>query len=110
MASLGHGILSSKKSVLERSWSSSVDCGKKCSQEEARIAAQEEKMGSEYQALTVESKKRKRSSHHPKGKHFHQKDKSVRSNKDLSKLRCYTCNERGNFAINFPMNKNGSKK
>ena len=26
MASLGHGIISSKESVLERSWSSSIDC------------------------------------------------------------------------------------
>ena len=34
-----------------------------CSQEESRIAAREEKMGSEYQALIVQSKK-SRSNHH----------------------------------------------
>ena len=41
------------------------------SQEEARISAQEEKMGSEDQALRVHSKKTRRSSHHPRGKSFH---------------------------------------
>ena len=30
--------------------------------------------------------------------------------KDPSKIRFYTCDERGHFAINCPMNKNGSKK
>ena len=29
---------------------------------------------------------------------------------DPSKLRCYTCDERGHFAINYRMNKSGSKK
>ena len=42
-----------------------------CSQEEARIAAQEEKMGSEDQALMVHSNKTRISSHHPRGKHSH---------------------------------------
>ena len=67
-------------------------------------------MGNEDQALTVHSKKSRRDNHHHQGKHSHQKDNSVRSNKDLSKLRCYTCEERGHFARNCPMNKNGSKK
>ena len=43
-------------------------------------------MGSEYQALTVHSKKRKRDYHHPKGKHSHQKDNSRKPNRYLSKL------------------------
>ena len=43
-----------------------------CSQEEAQIAAREEKMGSEDQALTVQSKKT-RSSHH-RGKYSHQRN------------------------------------
>ena len=30
-------------------------------------------------------------------------------NQDPSKLRCYTCDERGCFAINCPMNKSGYK-
>ena len=67
-------------------------------------------MGNEDQTLTVHSKKIKGNNHHHQGKHSHQKDNSVRSNKDLSKLRCYTCDERGNFARNCPMNKNSSKK
>ena len=67
-------------------------------------------MGSEDQALTVHSKKSRRDFHHPKGKHFHQKDNPRRYNKYLSKFRCYTCDERGHFARNCPMNKSGSKK
>ena len=44
------------------------------SQEEYRIVAREENMGSEDQDITVHSKKRRRDYHHPKGKHSHQKD------------------------------------
>ena len=77
------------------------------SQEVARIAAREEKMGSEDQALTVHSKKTRRSSHHPRGKHSHQRDFTK---KDLSKLRCYTCDERGHFAKDCPRNKINSHK
>ena len=67
-------------------------------------------MGNEDQDLTVHSKKGRRENHHHQGKHSHQKDNFVKTNKDLSKLRCYTCDERGHFSINCPMNKNGSKK
>ena len=67
-------------------------------------------MGNEDQALTVHFKKSRRDNRHHQGKHSHQKDNSVRTNKDLSKLRCYTCDERGYFARNYPMNKSGSKK
>ena len=59
-------------------------------------------MGSEDQALTVHSKKGRMEIHHHQGKHSHQKGSS--------KLRCYTCDEIGHFARNYPMNKNGSKK
>ena len=64
-------------------------------------------MGSEDQALTVHSKKSIRNSHHSKGKTFHQND-NIR--KDLSKLRCYTCDERGHFAKDCPRNKINSHK
>ena len=67
-------------------------------------------MGSEDQALTVHSNKIRRDFHHPKGKHFHQKDNPRISKKDLSKFRCYTCDERGHFASDCPRNKNGSHK
>ena len=61
-----------------------------CSQEEAQIASREEKMGSEYQALTFHSKKGKRKPHHFKGKNPHHRDNN---RKDPSRLRCYTCDE-----------------
>ena len=61
-------------------------------------------MGSEYQALTVHSKKIRRDYHHPKGKHYHQKDNPKRYSRDPSKIRCYTCDERGHFAREFPRN------
>ena len=84
------GICARKKLVkFSRLW-------EECSQEEARIAAQEEKMGSEYQALTVHSKKGRRENHHHQGKHSRQKNNFVR--RDPSKLRCYTCDEIGHYA------------
>ena len=100
---------------LPRSWESFIQgiCARKklvkfnrlweeCSQEESRIAAREEKMGSEDQALTVHSKKTIRNSHHPKGKHFHN------TRKDLSRIRCYTCDKKGHHARECPRNKNVS--
>ena len=61
-------------------------------------------MGSEDQALTVQSKKSK--TNHHQGKHFHPKI----PNKNLPKFRCYTCDERGHFARDFPRNKSISHK
>ena len=45
--------------------------------------------------------------HHSKGKNFHHKDNM---RKDLSRLRCYTYDERGNFAKYYPRNKINSHK
>ena len=67
-------------------------------------------MGNEDQDLTVNSKKSIRDNHHHQGKHSHQRHKPGRKSKDLSKLRCYTCDERGQFARNCPKKKNGSQK
>ena len=67
-------------------------------------------MGSEDQALTVHSKKIIRDYHRPKGKHPHQKDKLRISNKDISKLKCFTCDERGHYCRDCPTNKSNSHK
>ena len=65
-------------------------------------------MGTEDQSLTVHSRKGRRENHHHQGKNSHQKNNFVR--RDPSKLRWYTCDERGHFSRSCPMNKNGSKK
>ena len=54
-------------------------------------------MRSEDQALTVHSKKTRRSSNHPRGKYFHKDN----TRKDLSRIRCYTCDEKGHYAREF---------
>ena len=61
-------------------------------------------MGNEDQALTVQSKKRKIDHH--QGKHSHPRI----SNKNLPKFRCFTCDERGNYSRDCPIDKNGSHK
>ena len=90
------GICARKKLVkFSRLW-------EEFSQEEAQIAAREENMGSEDQALTVRSKTHSKSSrkrpHHFKGKHSH-KDNTRR---DVSRIICFTCDEAGHYARNFP--------
>ena len=65
-------------------------------------------MGSEDQALTVQSKKSR--TYYHKGKHSHQKDNPRRSKRNIPKFRCYTFDERGHFARDCPRNKNGSHK
>ena len=71
--------------------------------EESQIAAREEKMGSEDQALTVHSKKNRWSNYHSKGKTSH-------SRKDLNTIRCYTCDEKGHISRFFPNKGNLKKK
>ena len=64
-------------------------------------------MGSEDQALTVQSKKT-RSSHH-RGKHSHQRSK-FRNPRDRSKYIFYTCDENKHFARDCPKKKSISHK
>ena len=90
------GIYARKKLVkFSRLWED-------CSQEEARIATREEKMASEDQALIVDTKKTRRDHVHSKGKNSH-------SRRDLSTIRCYTCDEKGHISKYFP-NKGKSHK
>ena len=65
-------------------------------------------MGSEDQALIVQSKKRR--TYHHRGKHSHQKKDTRKYNKDLSKFICYTCDEQGHLARDCPRNKDRSHK
>ena len=65
-------------------------------------------MGSEDQALIVQSKKSR--TYHHKGKHSRQKKNTRKYNKDLSKYICYTCYERGHPTRDFPRNKDRSHK
>ena len=105
---------------LPRSWDSFIQgiCARKklvkfnrlweeFSQGEARIAAREEKMRSEDQALTVQYKK-SISSHH-RSKYSHHRNNS-RKPRDKSKFICYTYDERGHFARDCPKNKISSHK
>ena len=95
------GICARKKLIkFSRLW-------EECSQEEARIAAREENMGSEDQALIVHSKRIRRRHHHLRSKNSHHWDNN---RKDPSKLRCYTCDEIGHFAKDYPKNKSHSHK
>ena len=64
-------------------------------------------MGSEDQALIVQSKK-SRSSHH-RSKYSHQRNNS-RKPRDKSKFICYTCDEKEHLARDFPKNKSSSHK
>ena len=62
--------------------------------------------------FTTHTKKITRDHHHLKGKHSHQnqKDNPRIYSIDLSKFRCYTCDEKGHFTRDCPRNKGGSHK
>ena len=98
------GICARKKLVkFSRLW-------EECSQEEARIVAREEKMGSEDQALTIHSKSHSKTtkirSHHFIGKHSHKDN----NRKDLSRIICYTCDEARHYARKFAKKKKIMKR
>ena len=87
------GIGARKKLVkFKRQW-------EEFSQEESWIEAREEKMGSEDQALIVNSKKNRRSNYHSKGNISH-------SRKDMNTITCYTCDGKGHIFRFFPNKRN----
>ena len=97
---------------LHRTWDSFIQgiCARKKLVKFNRLweeCSQEEKMGSEDQALTVQSKK-PRSSHH-KSKYSNQRNNS-RKPIDKFKFICYSFDERGHFARDCPRNKCSSHK
>ena len=64
-------------------------------------------MGSEDQALIIHSKKGRGNPHYSKGKNSHSKEHIRRY---LSKIICYTCDERGHFEKYYPKKKVHSHK
>ena len=63
-------------------------------------------MGSEDPSLMVHSKSIKRRSHHPRGKHYHKDN----TRKYFSRVICYTCDEEGHYAKNYPKKPKLSKR
>jgi hypothetical protein len=80
-----------------------------CNQEEAKIAAREEKMEDEDQALSYHTRKGNNKKENYLLKKFNM------GQRDKSKIRCYYCQELGHFIRDFPLimeikNKKGSKR
>jgi hypothetical protein len=78
-----------------------------CTQEEARLAAREEKLGNDDQALAVHARKGKsRKEDHPPKKF----QRSRKSQKDYSSYKCYCCQKMGHIARNCPLKKEQARK
>ena len=106
---------------LPRSWDSFIQgiCARgklisfsklreECAQEEARLVTRKEKIGAtDNQALTVHTKKnfkkkeKKENFHHNKKKD----KKPKKTERDLSNVRCYTCDEKGYLERDCPIQK-----
>ena len=67
-------------------------------------------MGSEDQALTINSKthskSKRKKTHHFRGKHSHKDNNRI----FLSRIICYTCDEAGHYARNCPKKPKPTKK
>ena len=76
-----------------------------CTQEEARLITREENMGAtKDQALTTHT----RSHHNKREDHHHRRQRRPR--RDLSSVRCYTCDEKGHYSRNCHRKKGSSNK
>ena len=77
-----------------------------CTQEESQLVSREEKMGEDDdQALTTHANKgRKKREDRP---HIRPKifKNNNRSQRDYTNIRCFACDEKGNFAKDYPKNK-----
>ena len=93
------GICAKKKLItFSRLW-------EECTQEEAWLITREEKMGAtDDQALIVHTRR----NHNKREDHHHRRQRKPR--RDLSIIRCYTCDQQGHYSINCPRNKGSSNK
>ena len=107
-------------SSLPRSWDSFIQgiCGRRklicftrlreeCEQEETRIVTREEKMGAtDNLAIVVYTRKKFKKKEKKENFHHNKKDKNPKMTKrDISNVRCYTCDEKGHLARDFPIQK-----
>ena len=79
-----------------------------CAQEEARLVTREENMGeTDDQALVVYTKKNFKKKEKKENFHHNQKKdkKPKKSKRDLSNVRCYTCDEKGHLVRDCPIQK-----
>ena len=76
-----------------------------CTQEEARLITKEEKMGAtDDQALPFYTRR----NHNKREDHLHKRQR--KPIKDLSSVRCYTCDEKGHYSRDCRRNKGSSNK
>jgi hypothetical protein len=82
-----------------------------CTQEEARLAAREEKLGGdENQALAAHTRNGKNRKEVHSHKKFQSSQKAQKTQKDYSSYKCYSCQKMGHIARNYPHIKDKFRK
>jgi hypothetical protein len=81
-----------------------------CTQEEARLAAREEKLGDDDQALATHARKGKRRKEDHPPKKFQKSQKSQKTQKYYSSYKCFICQKMGHIARNCPHIKDQIRK